>query len=286
MLFFGLTTVDICNYVETYPASNGKVRAQEQLVFAGGPAANAAVACRAAGREVTLVTGLGDHPLAQLARRDLAEHGVRVVDWAAEDQGLPVLSSITIEASRGDRCVVYTDTSGRTLAPGKDIAELLAGVSLIMFDGYYLDQAADIAVAAFHAGIPTVLDGGSWKNGLERLLSLIRYGICSSDFYPPGCATREQVMRYLVDCGVHCRAVSRGAGSLCYAYPEGNGEIVVPRREVADTLGAGDILHGAFCAALPDRGFVGALEEAVTTASDSCMYRGTRAWIKHIGKKS
>jgi sugar/nucleoside kinase (ribokinase family) len=46
-----------------------------------------------------------------------------------------------------------------------------------------------------------------------------------------------------------------------------------------DTLGAGDVLHGAFChyfALEPD--FEGALRQASEIATRSCQTLGTRAW--------
>jgi len=113
ILFFGLTTVDIFNFVKSYPGSNGKVRAEEQMVYAGGPAANGSVACSALGKRTTLITGLGKHPLAGLSKNDLAQNGVKLLDWPEHPEQLPVLSSITVDLSNGDRSVIYTNTEKR-----------------------------------------------------------------------------------------------------------------------------------------------------------------------------
>ena len=48
-----------------------------------------------------------------------------------------------------------------------------------------------------------------------------------------------------------------------------------------DTLGAGDIFHGAFCHYIMERNdFLIALERASEVASLSCTSLGTRAWIE------
>lgn len=42
-----------------------------------------------------------------------------------------------------------------------------------------------MAEAAHDIGIKVVLDGGSWKSGLEKLLPHVHTAICSADFRPP-----------------------------------------------------------------------------------------------------
>jgi sugar/nucleoside kinase (ribokinase family) len=53
---------------------------------------------------------------------------------------------------------------------------------------------------------------------------------------------------------------------------------VIPIKPV-DTLGAGDIFHGAFCHYILQNDFPVSLERAAEIASLSCTSLGTRAWI-------
>ncbi|EOD59794.1 PfkB family carbohydrate kinase, partial [Amycolatopsis vancoresmycina] len=71
MLLAGLCTVDVVQRVAELPAPGEKVQSLQVDVAAGGPAANAAVTAAALGAEATLLTVLGAHPLAALARADL-----------------------------------------------------------------------------------------------------------------------------------------------------------------------------------------------------------------------
>jgi len=283
-VFLGLTTVDIFNYVSRYPASNEKLRAREQLIYAGGPAANAAVAYTSFGNGVQLITALGTQSLADIAKDDLKKHGVDVVDLAADSQLLPVLSSIIIDESSGDRSVVYSDTTGRKLMPDA-VIDMKGDTSVLMLDGYYLPQALQLAEQAKKYGIPVVLDGGSWKEGLEELLPMVDYGICSSNFSPPGCKSEDEVFFYLRGLGGDNIAISRG-GSPIHAWKDGiEREIVVEGIEVVDTLGAGDILHGAFCHFILSADFIESLRLAANVASKSCTVKGTRAWIEAVQGK-
>lgn len=281
-VFLGLTTVDILSYVSRYPCSNEKINARCQLVYGGGPAANAAVAYAALGHLATLVTGLGKQPLATLARDDLKAHAVDIIDMAAEPGQLPVLSAITVDESSGDRSVVYTNTENRMLKEQGGMQNILAARSVLLLDGYYLPQAIQLAEMAKKAGVSVVLDGGSWKDGLEMLLPFVDYAICSENFFPPGCGLSSEVVDFLQLAGIGCICISYG-GSPLYAVEDGvEKDIPVKRVEVLDTLGAGDILHGAFCHFIQDVGFFDSLKLAAEVASDSCRFRGTRTWIEQL----
>jgi len=284
-LFLGLTTVDIFNYVSRYPASNEKIRARDQLVYAGGPAANAAVAYGFFGNNVQLITALGTQSLADLARDDLKKYGVDVVDVVDDPQQLPVLSSIIIDESSGDRSVVYSDTTGRKLLPDS-VIEIQEDTSILMLDGFYLPQALLVAEQAKNKGIPVVLDGGSWKEGLEDLLPLVNYGICSANFSPPGCRSEDEVFLYLRGMGVSNIAISKG-GSSIQAWKDGKvRQVAVEAVEVVDTLGAGDILHGAFCHFIQFTDFCESLRLAANVATQSCKVKGTRAWMNDVAGKN
>lgn len=80
-LFVGLCTLDVIQLVDHAPGANEKLTAREQVVAAGGPAANAAVAFAHLGGAATLLTAIGRHPLGVAVAADLDRLGVTVVDW-------------------------------------------------------------------------------------------------------------------------------------------------------------------------------------------------------------
>lgn len=280
-LFFGLTTIDIMNIVDTNPGPNQKVRAAHQFISAGGPAANSSVAYAALGNESVLVSGIGHHPVAGLALSDLDRHGVSVCDHAAVPDALPVLSSIIVESSTGDRSVVYSNTRNRRLAPDGPYNHYGKSCSVALFDGFYPDQAAPLA-ASLSDGVITVLDGGSWKEGLEELLPFIDYAICSADFMPPGCTSHDDVLDYLMRQKITGSAISKGPKPIVYRSSSGQGQVTISPTRAIDSLGAGDILHGAFCHYITANSFSRSLQLAADIASLSCRYYGAREWINHL----
>jgi len=281
-LFFGLTTVDIINGLHCHPVPNQKIRADWQEIYAGGPAANGAVAYAALGNPSHLCSSIGTHPVGQLAVADLATHHVVLHDHAGDSQQPPVISSILINVPTAERCVVYTNTTTIAALGNIDEAALLEEVSVLLIDGFFPDQALGLVKTARQLSIKTVLDGGSWKDGTLELLPFIDYAICSDDFLPPGCSSPREVLAFLGDYGINYSAVSRGAQPLIVSDYGALGSIEVPVVKAVDTLGAGDILHGAFCHFIGSESFPGSLSRAAAVASASCCHRGTRSWIREL----
>ncbi|NKY44575.1 PfkB family carbohydrate kinase [Nocardia cerradoensis] len=275
-LFVGLTTVDLSYAVDAYPGEDTKTRAREQFLGAGGPAANAAVACAILTGGARLLTAVGQHPLTALIRDDLRSHGVELVDTTPRRTDPPPISSIVVAAAAGTRTVVSLDGSGIAASFDDECAALVQDASVVLVDGHHLELALGIARVARDAGIPVVLDGGRWKPEHAELLPLVDIAICSASFAPPGA---QDVFDHLHRIGVRAVAVTRGQQPIVYSANGFRGEIAVGDVDGADTLGAGDILHGAFCA-YHSRGhdFVDALTRAAAVATLSCRFFGTRAW--------
>lgn len=285
-LFVGLCTLDVIQLVDHVPASDEKVTAREQVVAAGGPAANAAATFSHLGGAARLLTALGAHPLGTEVTADLNRLGVTVSDLAADSVAPPAVSCVLVTAASGDRAVASTNASGHRVGPPDNLDALVAACDIAEFDGHHMELAVAAARAARAAGRPTVLDGGSWKDGTQRLLPSIDVAVCSADFHPPGASTPADTLRFLREHGVPWAAVSRGGQPLLWAGPGGGGTVDVPSVRVADTLGAGDVLHGALTHHLAVRGrltsaaFVAALRAAALVASRSCESFGTRAWMR------
>lgn len=275
-LFLGLTTVDIINYVSFYPSSNEKLQAEKQLTFAGGPATNASIAFASFDNSTTLITCLGNNPVTEIAKEDIQTYKVKIICDHKNDSIIPIISSINIDLSNGDRSVVYTDTACNTLDSSCISSNVLEGIDIVMLDGYYLDAAIALAQQAKQKAIPVVLDGGSWKEGIDKLLPYVDYAVCSNNFQVP----QGDLFTYLNDKGIQHIAKTEGSNPIHAQSGSSIQEIEVPSIKVVDTLGAGDIFHGSFCHYLLQRGdFFKALQSASETATRSCLYYGTREWI-------
>jgi len=281
-IFVGLSTVDVVYRVDEFPAANAKIVARSQDVFAGGPATNAAIAFAHLGGKATLVAAVGRHALTRVIVEELRRYSVNVIDLNPAFDEPPAISSVSVLAS-GERSVVSANAT-RLPVPAALVDEtVLAHASAVLVDGHFMQACQAWSRAARAGGVAVVLDGGSWKDGTAELLNSVDAAICSADFMPPVCTDADDVLRYLRDCGVTNVAITGGAEPIRYVTGGIPGVVSVPRAGAVDTMGAGDILHGAFCYySSLGRGFVEALSEAAEVASESCRFFGTREWMKHI----
>ena len=297
LLACGLATLDVVQRVDAVPGPNDKIVARGLLVESGGPAANAAVTAVALGVEARLVTRVGGGPLGRLVAADLAAHGVQVMDLAGPDDA-PALSTVLVTEGTGERAVVSMNA---TAAPGRapdaaEVAAALAGVSAVLVDGHHLDLAVPVAATARCLGIPVLRDGGSWKPGLGALLAHVDVAVVSADFAVPadarpGGGEGGDVLADVASFGPRVVARSAGAGPIEVLTRAGRAGVPVSAVAVVDTLGAGDVLHGALAAWLATRGGEGpevaanpasptpGLAFAAEVASASCTAEGARGWL-------
>ncbi|MDM7832568.1 PfkB family carbohydrate kinase [Cellulomonas edaphi] len=272
----GLATLDVVQVVDEVPAADQKVVARSVSVTFGGPAANAAATAAALGVPTRLVTALGRSPLAELVRHGLEEAGVEVVDLL-DGPGAPAVSTVLVTAATGERAVVSVNATG--LAELLPAAPWARDATAVLVDGHLLDAGLELASAARAAGVPVLLDGGSWKPGLERLLAVVDHAVLSADFRAPGSG---DPMHAVAELGPSTVAVSAGAGPVRVRAGGAESVLVPPGvDDVVDTLGAGDVLHGAMAAALA-RGAapLEALELGIRQASESVRYAGALGWVR------
>ncbi|WP_067698524.1 PfkB family carbohydrate kinase [Nocardia jejuensis] len=284
-VFVGLATLDLSYAVDHYPDEDSKTQASDMFLGAGGPAANAAVTYAFLSRRNTrLITALGKHPLVEPIRGDLEQHRVTPVDLTPDSVVQPPVSSIIVATDAATRTIVSLDGS-RARVPFDDAAsDHIDGATIVLVDGHYAEPSLRLAEAARAAGVTVVLDAGRWRPVHTDLLPLIDIVICSSSFVPPGAQadSTRSVFDHLHAAGPRLAAITHGAGPIDYSIAGNRGTVPVRRGRAVDTLGAGDILHGAFCH-FHTRGesFPLALRRAAEIATASCHHLGTREWMRH-----
>ena len=322
-LFAGLTTLDVLHRLDHVPDPSLKVTSTDFTMAAGGPATNAAVtyaalcaassvlsapvgeAGAASGTPLssadapTLLTALGEGPVAAFLAADLAAAGVRVVDATAPATSPasrePAVSSI-IEHPSGR---MVASTNARLDADAERVAaELPERIGAVLIDGHNpalahvaltlgvpeVDGEDPFAPLEARPPHPRILDGGSWKDWLTPLLGFVDIAVVSEDFAPPLIARPDgaQVAEFLRGFGITRTVRTRGDRSVQYWWDGASGEVPVEAVPDASTLGAGDAFHGAFAWAI-ERGGDADPERLIRFASSvaavSVSSFGTRQWL-------
>ncbi|MGH3917155.1 MAG: PfkB family carbohydrate kinase [Pseudonocardiaceae bacterium] len=279
-LFVGLTTLDLIQRIDRRPGVNEKIVALRSDIAAGGPATTAAVTFHALSGHSVMLSALGPGPVGRLAAEELARSGVRVVDsWAT---GADVsISAITVLESTGERSVVSRNAEDVVVAVPPDLAGLVRAADVVLMDGHHPELAMAAAQEAWTAGVPVVLDCGSAKPVYADLLPLADAAVCSAGFTTGGLTGFAAVSAALLAEGAHLVAMTADAEPVRWRTRDATGIVEVPVVDVHDTLGAGDVLHGAVAFARacgvadPER----LLGFGVAVASLRVQHIGPRTWL-------
>lgn len=286
-VFVGLATLDVIHRIAKAPAANQKITSSEQFVAAGGPAANAAVTFAALGGDATLVTALGDDPVADLIRADLVAHGVRVVDAAVGTTRSVPVSAVSVVESTGDRSVVSLDAVNSDATPPAELDALVAGADVVLVDGHHPLIARAAARHARERSRTLVVDAGRWKPVMGELVEYATDMVCSADFHTPGDDTSDATAATLVGAGVRTVVVTHGGDPVQWWSDGESGSVPAETVAVVDTLGAGDAFHGAYSyfSTRGDGGVAERIERSAHVAALRCSMVGPRAWLSELPKE-
>ena len=254
-------------------------------LVAGGPATNAAVTVAVLGGEAVLVTAVGSSPLEAVVRADLDRSDLSVVDVAAGDRefGLNISSVVVVEGT-GERSVVSMDAGTVDEASAAVVAAAASADTapdVVLLDGHYPAIAVAVAAEARTRRIPVVLDDGRWKPPFADLLPLVDEVVCSAAFTVPTGSAFADIASYGHEAGARVVAQTAGPGAIRLSLDGRLTTVEVPSIEAVDTLGAGDVLHGAYAfhrasGCEPED----ALRRAAEVASFRCRFVGSRTWVE------
>lgn len=288
-LFLGRTTVDALYRLDTLPEENTKVYARQFHLAPGGPAMNAALTHARLGGNTLLASAVGGGPWAALVRSELARQRIPLLDLADDTSYETPLCAVLINTANSSRTVLnppIQQTILRQLGPWTAEAHALGRQlpAVALTDGFFFPQISPLLQSLRHAAVPLILDAGSFKPGTAELIPLLSVAICSERFNVPPehggpLPNPESILDWLIARGVPCAAVTRGPNPILASDHGRRFEIPIAPIAALDTLGAGDVLHGAFSyyfAHQPD--FEPALRRASHIATLSCQSLGAQAW--------
>lgn len=280
-LFVGLAGFDLIFYKEAAPAENKKMKTTEYSTCVGGPAANGAIAFSLLGGEALLVSCIGDSPMGKLIKEEVESYGIRVLDLAEGETSLPSISGILVNTINGSRTIWngQPDLGFCT----KDLSDWIREADFLLTDCNLKGPSLEALQMAQARGIPRILDAGSWKDYMEQCIECATDVIASEDFILPD---SEELFSYCQRRGVQRIAVTRGERPVQWKEGSGQGEVAPPAVEAVDTLGAGDVFHGAYGFFLVQEGFGFelALKKAAEVAAGSVRFRGPREGVKKIAE--
>ncbi len=271
-LFVGMCGLDITYYDDgPLPLENTKGKYLDYTTTIGGPATNAAITFAYLNGKATLVCALGNSELAKTIKAQLNELNVEVIDLIDDDRQINI-SSIHVNKTNGDRTILSGQMGKLTSYPTLGLTDY----DFIEYDGSLLGLEQQLIAT----NLPLVLDVGSDKESYlpcfrsEKAIPITTESYSHLDQNIAELAKSNNFQRY---------AITRGSRSIIYSDQGNSGEIATTRVKAIDTLGAGDIFHGAFCYGyfVKRESFKDALTFASKFASYSTEVVGVIEGIKH-----
>lgn len=248
----GIATLDYVYSVEALPTRGEKYRSRDLAVVGGGCAGNASVAIARLGGRSWLATRLADDLTGDRIVADLAAEGVDAsMSLRAPGLRSPV-SAILVDAA-GERMVVSYSDPAMPEETGWLPLNLPEGANAVLADTRWGEGALAALRLARKAGVPGVLDADR-KPPHPDLVATASHVAFSQQ------ALRElsgeddprSGLARVADGASNWLAVTLGKEGVLFIE---NGAVThVPAFvvETVDTLGAGDVWHGAFALALAE----------------------------------
>ncbi len=244
-----MAVADFVFALDTLPLRAAKYRADAAEFVGGGCAASAAVAVARLGGNARLCARLGDDSLGDLILTDLQFEGVDTTLVNRAPGAQSSFSSVYVDQT-GERQIVNFRGSG--LAEEPDWLESTPKPDAVLTDSRWSAGAIRALELARAWGVPGIVDAESPAE--EAVLARASHVAFSRDGVL-SFAGGEQIEAALHAADVRLPgwvSVTDGENGAFYVGADGVKHVPAFPVETKDTLGAGDIWHGAFALALAE----------------------------------
>jgi len=281
ILIAGVAVIDFVFQLDEMPRRAEKYRAKSAEIVGGGGAANAAVAVARLGGRAMLATRLGDDQIADMIEAQLENEGVDralIKRYAGKRSSF---SSVFIDA-QGERQIVNFRDMGMSFD-----ADWLSPLLPEKFDAALADtrwpQGGPVVLKAARAkGVPAIVDAEApigEATDTVRSGTHIAFSMQGLRDYAGHADVESGLRQAAADTGAWV-CVTDGANGVTWLKGGETGHVPAFKVEVVDTLGAGDVWHGAFALCLGQRmAEPDAIRYANAVAAIKCTRFGGRAGV-------
>ena len=253
VLCVGHVVHDYVFSLQELPVRAEKYRADRLVSVGGGPAATAAVAVSRLGGQAVLAARVGDDAIAGIVAEELQREAVDCRYVRRHQDVRTSLSAVLLDA-HGERMIVNFSDSRMPADPAWLPDPLAIQAQAVLVDTRWPEGALHALQRARQCGLPGILDADQPVPSDGELLRAASHVAFSAAGLAQYCSES--------DASTAIAEVSRKLGVWCCVTVGEQGAIIgkggavtrLPafRVPVLDTLGAGDVWHGAFALALAE----------------------------------
>ena len=277
-----MPNVDLAVNMRKFPKPNGGEPIRQLSWQGGGKIASGIVASARFGAKCAIIGAVGDDLYGTFCRDDFIRHGIDVSSlYLRKDRSTGLAVVLSDEETMG-RSICFRPGAAEMVREDELDEELLRNCTYL-YIAMFNDLTAKAVKIARSAGAKVLVDADYYQENVERMIPEIDVFIGSEYMFHKLFPDRDDVE----EC---CREVrAKGPEIVVFTFGENgcaglssDGFFRIPAFPVhaVDTVGAGDVYHGAYAAALV-KGFSAekAARYASALAAIKCTRIGGRAGI-------
>jgi sulfofructose kinase len=279
ILCIGMPVRDLTFRIEELPERGFKVNASHFEEICGGNALNAAIGIVRLGGRASICGPMGDvrETSAKYIFEKLAHEGIDTRHIVHMPGLVTPISNIMIDPS-GERTIVTFRDPQLWKVRLPDAGELLEDCSAILTENRCAEFCTDLCAEARRRGIPVIVDVDRAMSLREGLLTASSHLVFSSEALQAtaGVPDDAEALKKVARLTPSFLAGTRGAqGTLWLDEQRNLRQTPAFPVHTVDTLGAGDVFHGAFALAITEKQDIpAALRFASAAAALKCTRFG------------
>jgi sulfofructose kinase len=279
ILCIGMPVRDLTFRIEELPERGLKVNASHFEEICGGNALNAAIGIVRLGGAASLCGPMGDarETSSRYIFEKMAQEGIDTGHLVHMPGLVTPISNIMIDPS-GERTIVTFRDPELWKVQLPDAVELLRDCHAILVENRCAEFCTQVCAEARRHGIPVVVDVDRPMSLREGLLTASSHLIFSSEALraTAGIDDDGEALKKMAQLTTSFVAVTRGPQGTLWLDESGNlRQTPAFPVHTVDTLGAGDVFHGAFAVAITeDQPVPSALHFASAAAALKCTRFG------------
>ncbi len=282
----GIATLDHIFRVDPLPTRDGKYSAGGYLAVGGGVAANAAVAVARLGGSATFIGCVGDDAAGDQVLEEFTELDI-ATDSVQRIANRPTPTSVALVDRNGRRVLVNHVVADFFERGNPALACVVDHAAAVLVDCRWPLGAIQALEAARRLRIPAVVDvdrpvEADPGTDTGRILALATHLVFSHDALlgTTGAAGIAAALAVAARQSTAWIAVTDGERGVSWREGDDIEHLSALRVRAVDTLGAGDVFHGAFALALAEgRSEREAVRFAAAAAAAKCTMTGGRAGV-------
>jgi sulfofructose kinase len=279
ILCIGMPVRDLTFRVQELPERGFKVNASHFDEICGGNALNAAIGIVRLGGRASICGPMGDarETSSRYIFDKLAHEGIDTRHIVHMPGLVTPISNIMIDPS-GERTIVTFRDPDLWKVHLPDAGEMLEDCHAILTENRCAEFCTDLCVEARRRGIPVIVDVDRTMSLREGLLTASSHLVFSSEALQAtaGTADDAEALKKIAKLTPSFLAGTRGAlGTLWLDEQHNLQQTPAFPVHTVDTLGAGDVFHGAFALAVTEKQHIpNALRFASAAAALKCTRFG------------